>query len=808
MSLSLRRLTFLAALSLLPAACGDSENPQPPGPAQDAGTGNERPDSGGTGNPDSGPPDSGTPDSGTPDSGTPDAGGSPDSGTPDSGTPDSGTPDGGADGGVRDAGPPPAFEGTPVVAHTTCGRTMPFFAASRSTGAGQPRSVAVADLNRDGRLDLAFARANEVTVLLGEGTGRFQPAVKYAGAALPQVILAADFNRDGAPDLVTAGYDDVAVLFLGNGDGTFTRSTTPPTGIRGDSLVARDFNRDGNLDIATHHSGGIAVVPGRGDGTFGAPIVTTVSPEGAALDAADMNGDGILDLGVTHSSNDHFTILLGRGDGTFPTQRRRDTFEFHSDIRLADFNGDGRMDALVGNQRESMAEVHIGSGTGAFSSVRQLDTQTFIGDVDVADVNGDGLPDAIARSNGSGADVYVFLSQSASAFEPEPLRYTTGDPNVHTVTGDINSDGMVDIFFAAQDANTFGFLYGNRGNILAAPRELVAGPNGTATMAALDVVDLDRDGRLDVVVADSLNHTLNRLRGQPDGGFSAPSTLSVGENPTAIAIGSLDDNLIPDIAVANAGSDSITIFRQDSAGSEVRNTYFVGQVPNDVAMADLNGDGRNDVVTANRASGTVTVLLNTGTGQLGSSAHFTAGSGANAVAAADFNRDDRTDLAVANRFAGTVVILRNNGMGGFTNVQRLFVPGQPYTVASGHFNEDSYLDLAVGTSLSIEVFLGSSSGFRVGPYQDLAVSVDQLVLADMNGDLLPDILATSALGRFVTLLAGRGDGTFAGPVNLGPRRSPGSVAAADLDGDGARELLTATLYGNRLHVSRNLGCGN
>ncbi|MFY0576556.1 hypothetical protein ACN28S_21460 [Cystobacter fuscus] len=101
-----------------------------------ADAGGEDPDAGGTQEP---PPDSGTHDS--------DAG-RPDSGAPDAGPTDAGSPDAGL-----------TFEGTPVTAQTTCGRTAPFFATSQSTGAGRPRAVALSDLNRDGRLDLVFARS-------------------------------------------------------------------------------------------------------------------------------------------------------------------------------------------------------------------------------------------------------------------------------------------------------------------------------------------------------------------------------------------------------------------------------------------------------------------------------------------------------------------------------------------------------------------------------------------------------------------------------------------------------------------------
>ncbi|EPX64970.1 hypothetical protein D187_000395 [Cystobacter fuscus DSM 2262] len=700
------------------------------------------------------------------------------------------------------------FEGTPVTAQTTCGRTAPFFATSQSTGAGRPRAVALSDLNRDGRLDLVFARSGQVAVLLGEGTGRFTAAVAYTVPFSPYAIAVADFNRDGSVDVVTTGSElNSASLLLGRGDGTFVLAETRPQGLSGYTLRAGDFNGDGIQDLMGPYASGLAVVLGKGDGTFAEPLLTSVSTTPPAFDVADVNGDGILDVAITLYSEGGFAVLLGKGDGTFPT-RRTGGWTRHTDIRLADFNADSKLDVLLGNLNESRAMVYFGSGTGTFSSSQYLPTQTFVDAVNVADVNGDGRADAIAlNERNGGADVYVFLAKTDGTFE-EQLRYVTDDDYVQTAVGDINSDGMVDVVMSSRDANTFGALYGNRGGLLAPHRAYMAraSPATSSMLSALAVADLNGDGRLDVAVADGLNGTVNRLHGLPDGGFSTPLATVVRDNPAALAVGDLDDNPLPDLVVANAGDDSITVLRQDATGAPLRQTYFVDEVPNGVALADLNGDGRLDVVTANRISGTVTVLLNDGTGGLGTIRHIPAASGANSVAPGDFNGDGRVDLAVANRGANSVIILRNDGSGGLTHVQRVFTLRQPLNVKAGDLNKDGFLDLAVAGTGGVQVLLGSASGFQAQAIQALGATAFELALADLNGDGRLDILAATRTSDFVSILAGRGDGTFERPTNHGVLDSPGSLAVADVDGDGALDLFTASFHGDVLQVSRNQGC--
>jgi hypothetical protein len=143
------------------------------------------------------------------------------------------------------------------------------FNGLRAFEAGYAESVAVADLNRDGNLDMAVAGAGNVAILLGNGDGGFQPAVFYAVGGRASTVLVADFNGDGKPDVAVGHYDSESFsILLGNGDGTFQPATAIPTGEAPVCLAAGDFNGDGHTDLAVCLANSVRIFLGNGDGTF------------------------------------------------------------------------------------------------------------------------------------------------------------------------------------------------------------------------------------------------------------------------------------------------------------------------------------------------------------------------------------------------------------------------------------------------------------------------------------------------------------------------------------------------------------
>ena len=176
----------------------------------------------------------------------------------------------------------------------------------------QPFAVAVGDVNGDGRLDLVTANrgSNTVSVLLGNGDGTFKPATAspFSSGAAPVSVAVADLNGDGRLDVaVTNSTANTLSVFLGNGNGTFAVApgSSPATGTYPRHVTVAFVNGDGIPDLITANtnSGNASVFLGNGNGTFRGALNYSVGVTPLDVVARDFNGDGRADLAVVTAGN-------------------------------------------------------------------------------------------------------------------------------------------------------------------------------------------------------------------------------------------------------------------------------------------------------------------------------------------------------------------------------------------------------------------------------------------------------------------------------------------------------------------------
>ena len=358
----------------------------------------------------------------------------------------------------------------PVSGSSRPGSRLFLPAVNYDSGAWGPDSVAIADVNGDGKLDVVVANLCNTTcfhiqegalgVLLGNGDGTFQPAVTYDSGGTSAVSVAiADLNGDGKPDLVVANYSIGTVgVLLGNGNGTFQKVVTyNPGGGAPNWVAVADVNGDGRPDLLVANeigTGQVGVLLGNGDGTF-QPVQTYGSFTSYSVAAGDVNGDGKLDLVVTHFfTGSSVGVLVGNGDGTFQTEVTYDMGGSSAySAAVADVNGDGKLDVVTANRYYYFdVGVLLGKGDGTLQAAVSYDLGGYAADsVAVSDVNGDGKPDLVVATELSRVD--VLLGKGDGTFEAA-TPYSTASYNLGSVAvADVNGDGRPDLVVVNECTN-------------------------------------------------------------------------------------------------------------------------------------------------------------------------------------------------------------------------------------------------------------------------------------------------------------------------------------------------------------------
>jgi hypothetical protein len=323
-------------------------------------------------------------------------------------------------------------------------------------GAGEP-AFAFADFNGDGHQDLAVAGGSDhtVTVLLGNGGGNLTASGEFSAGRNPNHLAAADIDRDGLMDLVVANHETTYLtLLIGYGRGGLEQAKNSP--FRTDAaphpheVAAEDLDDDGYLDLIvdSRDTRGVRVHRGLGQGRFAEPgtSIDAGGPPYLGFAIGDLNGDGWLDLATPNDAE--IGILLSSGSGT-PSFRagvpvRSDT---PFSVAVADFNRDGNLDLIAASERTGV-EIFNGDGTGAFAAATANASFRLAAGakrIAVGDVDGDGFPDALVGS-WSGQAIVILGHAAGYRSTQLPLHGVQNPWGLALV--DLNEDGKDDLVVA------------------------------------------------------------------------------------------------------------------------------------------------------------------------------------------------------------------------------------------------------------------------------------------------------------------------------------------------------------------------
>ncbi len=622
----------------------------------------------------------------------------------------------------------------------------------------QPRAIAIGDLNGDGHPDLAVANstpnnaaASSMSVLINNGNWTFHPAVHYPSGQVPLGIAIGDLNGDGHPDIVTANqFGNSVSIFINHGDGTFAPRTDINTSPSPQTVAIGDLNNDGRQDLVVD---GGSVALGNGNGTFG-PFVFQGVPAFVVL--GDVNNDGKLDLVGAYG------VRLGNGDGTFGSflVYESATGDQITRVAIGDINHDGRLDIATcsiqppdGSFTDDIS-IMLGYGDGTFAPHRDLPTGMRPQAIQIASLDGQHAEVVVANQFVNAVSVYI--GNGVGSFPAVPYFSIGGEPNVYpdnTQIGDFNGDGIPDVAVALRGSASVSVILGT-GHLDFGPPTLY----GPREVVSLRIGDLNEDGAPDLVVSNTAPYpqhaaTISVMLGNGDGTFGPSTDITVGPDPAGLTIGDFDGDGHLDVAVAR--TDTISIMHGLGNGGFAIPVGIAINFASTVDAADVNGDGKLDLVVPNYTTGfNVAVLLGNGNGTFGPEIDNPVPYRSQ-LALGDFNGDGRLDL-VLDEF---------DGAGTFDTAIK---PGQ----GNGIFGARSVLTFDTRGVAGI---------------------------GDIDGDGRQDIATGSAAGSAVLL--GNGNGTFGSKIGVGPTLFR---ALHDMDGDGRPEIIgTRSRYDNLFFVLKN-----
>jgi hypothetical protein len=337
----------------------------------------------------------------------------------------------------------------------------------------------------------------------------------------------------------------------------------------------------------------------------------------------DVNGDGSLDLVVANEKGSSVSVLLGDGKGGFSTARGS-PFPAGSnpnDLAGGDFNGDGLIDLAIANHETQHLTVLVGDGRGAFAPATRLPVIAFVKPhvhgVATGDFNGDTRLDLVTDSWAEDRLV-VILGDGKGGFATPGTYVAVGNhPYQRVRVADLNGDGKADIVSPNLEGDNVSILLSDGTGKFRQPADSPF-PCGDSPFNVA-IGDINGDGKPDLAIVNSPSSTSDRtgrdgltiLIGDGLGVFTrmTASPIATAKFPNMAAIGDVNGDGVADVAVSNPDSDKITVFTMSRNGKvAARAAISVPGHPKGIVIRDLNGDGKAEIVTTNNASDSVTVI--------------------------------------------------------------------------------------------------------------------------------------------------------------------------------------------------------
>lgn len=699
----------------------------------------------------------------------------------------------------------------------------------------EPIFVRFTELNGDTQQDLVVYERVSIDILIFIVKQRvtFQRQTNYStgSSSHPSSVVIAHFNGTQQIDLVVAnsGNDQIEILFDYN-QRSFTNKTILSTSSAShpQSLLIADFNRDHQLDIAVVNTetDEVNVFLGLGNGLFDSKQVysTGIQSSPCALSSADFNRDNRTDLVVANEHADHLTVFLSLDYVTY----QYDTLHVEglrpqpSTVVTGDVNNDNHVDLAVVNVNiySSSVFIYLGYGNGSFSNSIPVPIEfpSFPLTLALGDFNNDTFLDLVIGHLGI-SFIHVYLGYGNGSFY---LKYTYTPTDVSEIfsmsINDLNNDGHLDIVAVIYNTNYICILQGQGdGSFIEQTRFL---NTNVSKLRWVTGFDLNNDGFVDLVVANYLANEICILFGDHDGNFTNILTLSTGNNsrPTSIGIEDLNNDTIPDLVVANRGSDDVLIFfGLDNGTFSLPRVYLLDSNYDllEVRLNDVNNDALIDIllVNYNASNSAIIILYGFGNGHFTSPVIYNTGVGSQptSIAIADLNHDKKQDLVFTNSNQNTLGIMLQLKYVPFSTAAStkiyLSKKSQPKSLAIGDFNNDDQFDIVVANYglHSVSVLLGDGDANfdkQINFYIDNNIPPSSVAIGHLDSDQYLDVAIVSSITNTIIILYGIGNGTLTNQTifSTGSNSIPVSIAILDMNNDNYFDLIVANWGTNEILI--------
>ncbi len=748
-----------------------------------------------------------------------------------------------------------AGDNTISVLHNTSGvgsiSTASFAPAVIFNTGINPAYVSIADLDGDGKLDLAVVNRNSNTVSVYRNTSTtgiinsssFADKVDFTTGASPYSVDISDLDLDGKPELITANLNSNSVSVLRNtttkgiiSAASFSNKVEYTAGGGNPSIVkAGDLNGDGKPEIvvANYTANSVSVLQNTSTaGTIDASsfaghfeLYTPNTPFSAAI--ADIDGDGKSEIAVSNLSGSIsvFRNLSGLGTmgvASFPDRVDILTGQYSPSLGVADADGDSKLDLVIANQyAATVSVIRNNNSTGsitASSFAARVDFTAVGSPLSIAagDLNGDGIPEIVVSNYQANSASVFQIDQTPSVLSFTPLSGVVGS----SVT--ISGGGFDPV--PSNNIVYFGAVKASVTSGTTATLNVIVPPGATS-----DYITVTTSGNLTAISNKQFNPTFNCNAPIDANSFAAKVDFAVGERPQFLSIADLDGDGKPDISVSEK---LLSILRNTSSGEVISANSMApafelsaGLVPTGIENFDIDGDGRKDILLAKNSSNIFSVYRNiSALGSLTASSFapridFATTSNASGIAVNDIDMDGKPDVVVTNSQSPfTVSVFRNTStVGVISFASKIDFPlfGQNFYVKMADMDDDGKPEIIALSGGTIKIFRNTSSRGIINASSfasplTLSTGVNARLhdIIDLDGDGKLDIVWPNQDDNNFSVYMNTGsvgNMSFTSRINFPCGNSPVSSKCGDIDGDGKPDLVLTYITDNSVGIFKNTG---